>query len=375
VVRVFGIANQRGIVLILAVFLLAALSLLGVAANKNVAIDTAISSNHLASVQSFYIAEAGLEKGQLEAAMRISTHDWATFTPLLNGTSAEPLGLIFGTTTPFGDGSYSVTVANDPADLTPTIDTNRTITIRSTGISSNSRSSAAATIRMLTAPKLPGAVSFLRDANTALGGGSYQVSGYDYTLDDLPDAPTGTSPARPGVALCETTTSGQTITTLRAVINKNNEVSGSTDVATSNDLTGAILDEYIADLKAVARSSVDCDTVNITYTASDLVVGCKAGRGLLIVDGNLDFSENTTWQGVIIVRGGIFKLNGSNTIRGGIVVEAPVTGVAKGANTGLEIGAKGNITLLYSSEAVNNANGALTGKQGKWTVLSWRRVR
>jgi hypothetical protein len=373
-VRVSAIANQRGLVLLLAVFLLAALSLIGVAANKNVAIDTAISSNHLASVQSFYIAEAGLERGQLEAALRITTHDWATFTPLLNGASTVPFGLTFGTTTPFGDGSYAVTVANDPADLAPTIDTNRTISIQSTGIFGNSRSSAAVTIRMLTAPKVPGALSFLRDANATLGGGSYQISGYDYALDDRPDAPAGMSPARPGVALCETATSGHTVATLRPIINKNNQVSGSTDVATSNDLTGTILDEYIADLKALARDTVDCDGFSITYMASDLVVGCKAGRGLLVVDGNLEFSENTTWQGVIIVRGGIFKLNGSNTVRGGIIIEAPVTGATKGLNAGLEIGAKGNVTLLYSSEAVNNANGALTGKQGKWTVLSWRRV-
>jgi Tfp pilus assembly protein PilX len=162
VIKIKGIANQKGIIFLLAVFLLAALSLLGVAANKNVAVDTAISSNHLASVQSFYIAEAGLERGQLEAAMRITTHDWATFTPLLNGTNTAPLRLAFGTTTPFGDGKYTVTVTNDPADLTPSIDTNRTVTIRSTGISGNSKSSAAVTIRMLTTPKLPGALSFIR---------------------------------------------------------------------------------------------------------------------------------------------------------------------------------------------------------------------
>jgi Tfp pilus assembly protein PilX len=366
------VGNQDGVVLVLTVFLIAVLSLLGVAANRNVAIDTSISSNHLASVQSFYIAEAGLERGEIEAAKRMTTYDWATFTSLLDGTHTTPLELAFNTATPFATGSYTVTIANDPGDTALKVDTNRVITVRSTGTCGTSTSSAAATIRMFTAPKLPGAVNFVRDADITIGGDLYKISGHDYTLGDQQDSPSGSSPVKPGIALCDTLIGGHTVSSVRNIINKNYEVNGSIDVATSDQLTEQGLNDYIGALKPLAGNLLNCTEFGVTYVSSDLTVNCSAGKGLLIVDGNLEFLDNATWQGVIIVRGGTFKLDGHNNVRGGVIIETPVS---QNRKAGIEIGATGKVALLYSQEAINNANGALTGKQGKWRVLSWRRTQ
>jgi hypothetical protein len=57
------ITNERGIVLIVVLLLIVTLGLLGVAANRNVVTDTGIASNHLSSIQAFYVAEAGAEYG------------------------------------------------------------------------------------------------------------------------------------------------------------------------------------------------------------------------------------------------------------------------------------------------------------------------
>jgi hypothetical protein len=340
-----------------------------------VAIDTAISANHLAAVQSFYIAEAGLEKGKLEAAKRLATYDWSAFTPLLNGTNTTPLELAFGTDVPFGGGNYSVTVSNDPGDIAPTVDTNRTIPIRSTGAYGPSTSTVAATIRMLTIPRLPGAVSFVRDADITTGGGSYKISGYDHALSDPEGSQTGVSAPRPGVALCELSASGHTVSSVRNIVNKSNEVSGSTDVMASDELNAEYLDYYTTALRPMAENSVNCSEFNVVYVNADLTVACQAGKGILMVDGNLEFLENSAWQGVVIVKAGALKLDGSNHIRGGVVIGGSTDGVDKGQKASLDIGTKGGIDIFYSQEAINNVTAALTGREGKWSVLFWRRIR
>ena len=55
--------NDHGVVLIVVLILLAILSLIGLAANRNAVVDTAIASNHAASLRAFHAAEAGTEYG------------------------------------------------------------------------------------------------------------------------------------------------------------------------------------------------------------------------------------------------------------------------------------------------------------------------
>ena len=55
--------NDRGMVLIVVLIILAILSLVGLAANRNTVVDTAIASNHAASLRAFHAAEAGAEYG------------------------------------------------------------------------------------------------------------------------------------------------------------------------------------------------------------------------------------------------------------------------------------------------------------------------
>ncbi len=369
------IKNERGMVLLLAIFLVAALSLMGVAANKNVAIDTAISSSYLTSIQSFYIAEAGLEKGQLEAATRLVINDWVSFTPLIDGTDVTSLGLKFDSATAFGGGSYTVTISNDPGDASPTVDTNRTVVVRSTGSYRNAVSTVSATVRMLTIPRLPAAVTLVGEAGLTVGEGPYRISGYNHPLADTESSPSDPLEARAGVALCGSGNGGAVVDFVNAM-NKNNQIDGSVDIATSNDMTLKGLEDYVTSLKPFAKNTVDCDSFNVTYAGTDLVMNCPTGRGILIVDANLDFTENCSWQGLVVVRSGTLSLDGPNSVKGGVIIAAcSGVGGAQGQNARLRIGPKGGTALLYSRDAINNANRALTGKQGKWMVSAWRRSR
>jgi hypothetical protein len=77
--------NEDGAVLIVAMLLIAILSLIGISASRNVVTDTAIASNHLASIQSFYVAEAGVERAKNECAQRYLTGGWSNFDQILRG--------------------------------------------------------------------------------------------------------------------------------------------------------------------------------------------------------------------------------------------------------------------------------------------------
>jgi hypothetical protein len=55
--------NDRGIALVTVLLLMVVLTLLGFAANRNIVVDTMISSNHLSSLKAFYAAEAGAQYG------------------------------------------------------------------------------------------------------------------------------------------------------------------------------------------------------------------------------------------------------------------------------------------------------------------------
>ena len=58
-----NLGNERGTVLVVVLLIVAILSLLGLAANRNAITDTKISANHVASLRAFHAAEAGAEYG------------------------------------------------------------------------------------------------------------------------------------------------------------------------------------------------------------------------------------------------------------------------------------------------------------------------
>jgi len=373
--RMLGLGCEKGMILILAVFLIAALSLLGVASTRNVAVDTVVSSSHLSSIQSFYVAEAGLEKGKLEAVRRMNEYDWFSFTPLLDGSSNTVMEVPFNKPVPFGQGGYTVTVLNDPTEAGAKTDLNRSITIRSTGSFGPSISIVETTIQMLTPPRLPGALSVFRDSDFIFEGGTFRISGYDYKTSYQTGSPDGLFAPRPGIALCGTLDSALSASNIRSAAKGIGEVNGTSDITQSNEIASEAIDGYVTSLKSVAVDSVNCSEFNITYVAKDLSVSCSSGRGLLVVEGNLDFSENASWNGLIVVRGGQLHMKGFNYVRGGVVVETWTDSLGNERRASVRIGQKGYITVVNSREALDDITRALTGNHGKWRVLGWRRVR
>jgi hypothetical protein len=367
------ITNENGAVLILALFLIAALSLIGLAANRNIAIDTVIGSNHVESVQAFYIAEAGLEIGEQQAVFQLVFNDLKDFSTLLGTTLCDKKPSA-------GGGHYTVNLLNNTDEVNPGIDSDRIVTIRSLGTINGSKSTLASTIKVLTVPKVPGGITFVNDADVIASGTSYRISGYDYRLTDPVSSPTNTLPPRPAIALCQTNAGGDTVASIISALDQAN-LYGSNQVATTSDFNEKTLNEYIDSLKSRTNVSIDCNKLNLIYYNSQdhggvgLAINCPKGNGIVIVDGDLEFLEYSNWQGVVIVRGGHLLLNGNNEIRGAVIIGGNPDTYIKGTKTGLEFEIGNNSAILYSSEAINNiANQAITDNGGKWTVLSWQRI-
>ena len=360
------VRNERGVVLMIALFLIAALSLLGLAANRNITVDTSIASSQLSAIQSFYHAEAGLQLGQLEALQRLSTLDWTDFSPLLNNDT-NVFMLSFNKVIPSGSGTYSVTVANNSNEMDPQQDKDRTIAIKSEGKCNGSTSVLVSTIRALTIPALPGGLTFVGGATMSVAGNQYCISGLDHTLNDQTGNPTGSSTPVAAIALCAG--AGLSVT---GNLTQNN-LSGSTTLTNSPSLSIALINSYINDLKPAATTTINCSGLNLTYQKGNAIMNCPSGEGVMAVDGDLEFANGANWKGLIIVRGGRLKLSGNNEIRGGIII---ANDPLNGQTVGVDLAAGGDINLLYSHEAVHTiGNQAVIHNAGKWKVLSWQRAR
>lgn len=94
-------------------------------------------------------------------------------------------------------------------------------------------------------------------------------------------------------------------------------------------------------------------TGNWSYSGGD-------GEGLLYVDGNLTITGNFNFRGLVYIEGDA-KINGTVWVLGGMIVKGATT--IKHAN--------GNATVLYSSEAIQQA---LQKFGGSMVAISWKEL-
>jgi hypothetical protein len=97
------------------------------------------------------------------------------------------------------------------------------------------------------------------------------------------------------------------------------------------------------------------------------VNGDFCGAGILIVDGEVNLSGSMNFTGWILARGGLSLTGtGNATISGSMWTN------------GLDFGSGGSLQVLYSTEALELANGTGNMPNGnvprKVTVLSWEDI-
>jgi hypothetical protein len=400
--------DEQGIILVVVMFLVAAISLLALAAGRSVKTDTAVAGNYLGTIRALYMAEAGLERAKNECAMRYIGGSWASFNSILAGGGA----LTFGTgNIGFHGGHYSAVVLNDYGDSGGSAnDTNRAVTIEATGTFGSSTAKVRSTIKMNELMNLPGAVNLVGGYTTSFtGSNSFTIDGRDYKISDT-TTPTGTASTHYGISVNDVSDPAAAVSAITATLSSQQYdnvtgTGGSSSIGQGTTVTKNLLREFADSIRSAADNSItdppdlsgnsdanNCVMIGtqnvclgtqaspkVTYiaTSSDTaweVKGNISGVGLLVVDGeNLTFKGNINWVGVVVVLGkniGFTDLGGGNSqnIRGGLLV-----GEYSATDGGIDLSINGNVKITYSQEALNMVNTALRNNH-KYSVISWQRV-
>ena len=207
-IRIPTDCNEKGLVLIAALALISILALMATLSVTTTYTEIKISSNYKTSVQSFYVAEAGVQHAKAELKT-------VAFDDVLNGNYGGSPGVLNFGAVYFANGTYSVTVQDndedgdgDPCPDDPDDncldDSDNIVNIIATGtLPDGSRSSVELKISKAPLPHIPAAVTIIGEADTWISNNSLnyiEVDGRDWQLTDT-DVPTGPEADKYAIAL------------------------------------------------------------------------------------------------------------------------------------------------------------------------------
>jgi type II secretory pathway pseudopilin PulG len=398
--------DEKGFVLLGSLVILSLIALVASIALTTTFTDIKISSNYKTSIQSFYIAEAGVQRAKAELRT-IPFND------------ALELDSLFGTDTYFADGTYNVIVEDNEQDDTedgyPEIDNDGIVYIIGSGFKNGSESNVELKIRKteIPFPPVPGAITIIGEANVYIyPDDEINVDGRDWLLTDI-DEPNG-GPAKYAIALSNigggvsAQDPAEALQDLaNAIILDDNFIGTDTGIYDESiglvnyddndniNMTSKNLHDFVDMAKQVADSSLIASDVpdilpdielgsvedpKITYInaeAQDVVFNDDiTGSGILIVEGNdLIFNNTLNWIGLVIVIG--------DDVGGGLLgddsLEQSITGafIVDEQDTDIdnELVLQGNVSVRYSSEAVEMAQSlVLDNGAGDINILTWRQI-
>ncbi|HAR96542.1 MAG TPA: hypothetical protein DCR97_11360 [Deltaproteobacteria bacterium] len=404
--------GSHGTILVIAMLLMTILAIIGIATNMNVITDTGIASNYLSSLQSFYMAEAGLERGKAECARRFITEGWSDFSPLLRGNdgtagTADDGILSFGSSVSLHGGRYSVRAVNEAWDSGGSdTDTNTTLTLISEGSYGKSTSILRMTIAVNVIPPLPGSLNLVGSSSGYFGNDTFMIDGRDYLLSDV-GAPSGGSGARSGLSIADVPNPSlarqQIINSLAA--DQIDNIAGaepSPSIGIPTNLDRGLLRQSVDALRRLADSRLLEPGNGLTTSGPDNVVtigphqyslGTESspkvtyvsktdggpfsvsgsGFGVLIIEGDsIAFKPSLDFGGVIILVGRNVVLDDSGSTKGLQLKGGLVVAELSDSPGGYDIVMTGSSRLLYSQEAIDLAKGHVM-RNKKVSVLSWQR--
>jgi hypothetical protein len=373
--KAVGLSEEKGIALVLGMLLLLVATLIGISALNTSTIDVVISGNERASVQAFYVAEAGINEfmGRFRAGATNEIPDsdpsnpnWKILLARYPGKGATKIGYLSGSPNSHSSLQNQLDFG---VEIKHKIDaTNQVVHY------------GGAPIYILKS------YGFTADGgNKALEVELKKSSGYDplaALYSEMPVHIHGSSTYINGNDGCGSTNNKPGIitpaTTFPPIIESNNpSINGSPPKITlaSNPppVTLQIKEmvDYVkgdADFKYSYSGNqtltgysdgwgtpTSSDTsVPITYTGPMNIIyfnmngdntlkltGGSHGAGLLLIEGNLEINGEFTWYGVILATGAVgYTGGGQKNITGGIM---------SGANATLEVDMGGNSGTIYCS--------------------------
>jgi hypothetical protein len=355
-----SLGDEKGMVLIVALLLIAALVLLGTTAVMISTTDMKISANYKSSTQAFYIAEAGIE----QARAQLRNLGSSTLSQIL-AASAGPNGLLSNSAvssnfyangafvtddipyipqSSFGGGTYRVYLTNaatlpgvlpiETVTLTDDTDLRVTLTSFSQG-PNNSFAVVQVVAKKLTLPALPGAI-ILPGPGVAFQGGNSNASS---VVGGIESAIVTTSNNSRDIVENQLESIGRidnyTCNTSPCISNEEttidptwNSVSGieglyNTLISMADVVTGTTTGATATTTTLTADQVGTTSNRTIVVVNGNAVLGPVNGAGILIVTGQLTLNGNFNYHGLImcIGQGNLLRNGGGNgEIEGSILV-------------------------------------------------------
>jgi hypothetical protein len=371
------LGEERGMVLVIGMLLLLVVTLIGISALNMSTYDVRISGNQRASVQAFYVAEAGINEfmGRFRAGATDqisdsdpSNPDWKLLLAKDPGKGATQIGYVSGdpNSTPSlqNDMDFGVEIKHKTDETNQVTDYGGlpVYILKSHGFTADGGHKVLE-VELTRSPDYDPPSALYSERPVHIRGSSNYISGNDAC---------GTT-NKPGIT---------TTTTILPMIESGTpSINGSPPIvtqATTPPPANLPLKEMLGYLKSVANfkytynenqtlteysdswgtpTSSDT-TVPITYTGPMNIVyfnlqgsqtlklaGDSHGAGVLLIEGNLEIIGELTWYGIILATGAVrYTEGGRRNVTGGIMAGEYAT---------REIDIDGNTGILYCSTVSN----------------------
>jgi Tfp pilus assembly protein PilX len=359
--------DEKGIILIAALALLAALTLVGATAFFAASTDVKVGGNYKTGQTALQVAMAGAEKGrQTLRAANASSSNPANFSEELVAYASTPLA---SSSTLISGYTYTASLTNDSAaGESSTTDNNGKVVITSVATGpNNSKAIVTTTVQIYSFSSSSPAVLYSKD-NTTLNGSSITINGND--------AGSCAGSNLSAVYVYSDPSSNNTHT-----LTQNGSPTLSGNPATQTGTTNIDLQSYVDSLKGAATVTLTADvsaagngttsygsSTNYVTVYSDatqqadgeLRLNNVTGYGILLVKGNLQLAGNIDWHGIIIATGVVTASGGgsnSKNIQGQVY---------SGASSLGDTTVSGSVTIGYNSCEVKKSLSSQPLKVVNW---------
>jgi len=343
------IRNEQGSVIIIAVMVLALLTIIGISSMKTSITEQQISTNHLIYNMNFYAAESGIAVGPLHAKTAQLDESWDGWPEdgivgdyeLSNGTAFD----------------YAVYKLSDNPD--PSLLPNIEVISDGTHTGRGGLARIQATFTFKPAFPIPEAPIWVWD-ELVIKSSAVEINP-NYNLCD------GESEGPEAISTLGPPPIGGVITPHKESDNcpsggcQIEKAKGTIDM---NDLGSNIskLANYVGTEMPIDLGSPEDPVVVYIDASTPININGGEGHGILFINGDIDkINGNFDWNGIVIINGGILsKVNGNVVITGALIIDKP----------DLDVELTGNVTINYDCELLNNIYNKFSG----YRMTSWRQM-
>jgi len=391
-----GLNEEKGIAVVLGMLLLLVATLIGISALNTSTFDVLISGNERASVQAFYIAEAGINEfmGRFRAGATNEIPDsdpsnpnWKVLLAKYPGKGATKIGYLSGSPNSYSSLQNQLDFG---VEIKHKIDaTNQVVQyggvpiylLKSYGFTSDGGNKTLEVELKKSSDYDPPAALYskmpvhIHGSSTYINGNdgcgsTHHKPGIITPTTTLPPITESGNPSINGSPPKVTLTSNPPLTAL-PIKEMSDYVKG--DANFKYSYSG---DQILTGYSDVWGTPTSNDTsVPITYTGPMNIIyfnmngdktlkltGGSRGAGLLLIEGNLEINGGFTWYGVILVTGAInYTGGGEKNITGGIL---------SGGNATIEVDVGGNAGIIYCSVVSNKLKDIIPPLK----VTRWREI-